>query len=61
MSEKQKVKLELPEGMILPEGCEMPEVELANAVLKRTIIGEDGKMIEVEETIALPIIEKEEK
>ena len=28
MSEVKKVKLELPDDMILPEGCELPEIEL---------------------------------
>ena len=61
MSEIKKMKLELPEGMVLPEGCELPEIELAPATLKRTVIQDDGKIVVIEETIDVPVIQKEEK
>ena len=61
MSEVKKVKLELPDDMVLPEGCELPEIELSSATLRRTIIQDDGKMIEIDETIEVPIIQKEEE
>lgn len=59
MSELKKIKLELPDGITLPEGCELPEIEVATATLKRTIIQDDGSMIEVEENIEIPKITKE--
>lgn len=60
MSEVKKIKLELPDDMVLPEGCELPEIELASATLKRTIIQDDGRMVEIDETIEVPIIQKED-
>lgn len=57
MNEEIKLKLELPEGMELPEGCTLPEIEFGKAVLKRTVIQDDGKMIEVEEEIVIPKID----
>ena len=42
----------------LPEGCELPEIELASATLKRTIIQDDGRMVEIDETIEVPVIQK---
>lgn len=59
--EIKKVELELPNDMVLPEGCELPEIELASAILKRTIIQDDGRMVEIDETIEVPIIQKEDK
>ena len=61
MSEIKKVKLELPDDMVLPQGCELPEIEIASATLRRTVIGDDSKMIEVDETIKVPIIQRGEK
>lgn len=57
MNKESKLKLELPEGMELPEGCTLPEIELGKAVLKRTVIQDDGRMVEVEEEIVIPKID----
>lgn len=61
MEEKKKYQIELPEGISLPEGCKLPEVEFGEASLKRTVIREDGTMVEEEETLFVPRIKKEEK
>lgn len=61
MSEIKKVKLELPDDIVIPSGCELPEVEIVSATLRKTVIQDDGKMIEVDETIELPVIETEKK
>lgn len=61
MSEIKKVKLELPDDIVIPSGCELPEVEIISATLRKTVIQDDGKMIEVDETIELPVIETEKK
>lgn len=61
MSEIKKVKLELPDDIVIPSGCKLPEVEIVSATLRKTVIQDDGKMIEVDETIELPVIETEKK
>lgn len=53
---KKTVKLKLPDGVSLPEGVELPEIEVSEVVIRKTIIGDDGKTYEVEEKIELPII-----
>lgn len=60
MEEKRKYKIELPEGISLPEGCKLPEIETGEGHLKRTVIREDGTMVEKEETIIMPRIKREE-
>ena len=57
----KKVKIKLPDGVSLSEGVELPEVEIGEATLRKTIIGEDGKTYEIEEKIELPIINSEER
>jgi hypothetical protein len=61
MSEEKKIKLELPDGLTLPEGYELPEIEVEKATLRRTIISDDGRMTEIEETIDVPAAKKAEK
>lgn len=55
-TEKEKVKLKLPDGVSLPEGAELPEIEVGEVTLRETMIGDDGKTYEVEKKIELPII-----
>lgn len=55
-SDKKKVKLKLSEGVSLPEGVELPEIEVSEITLRETVIGKDGKTYEVEKKIELPII-----
>ena len=59
MSEVKKIKLKLPEGMVLPEGYELPEIEVESASLRRTVVQDDGKMIEIDEQIEIPVIREE--
>ena len=58
MDKKNEFELILPEGMILPEGVHLPAIETETATIRKTIIREDGKMIEIEETIQVPKLEK---
>ena len=53
---KKKVKLKLPDGISLPNGVELPEIEVGEVTLRETVIGDDGKTYEVEKKIELPII-----
>lgn len=53
---KKKVKLKLPDGVSLPEGIEPIEIEVGEVILRKTMIGDDGKTYEVEEKIELPTI-----
>lgn len=60
MTEPKKIKLELPKGMKLPENCALPEIEILAASIRRTIIQDDGKMVEVEQKIDFPKIEEDD-
>lgn len=53
---KKKVRLKLPDDISLPEGVELPEIEVGEVTLRETVIGDDGKTYEVEKKIELPII-----
>ena len=53
---KKKVKLKLPDGISLPNGVELPEIEVSEATIRETIIDDNGKTYEVEKKIELPII-----
>lgn len=53
---KKKVKLKLPEGISLPEGIEPLEIAVGEVILRKTMIGDDGKTYEVEEKIELQTI-----
>lgn len=53
---KKKVKLKLPDGISLPNGVELLEIEVSEATIRETIIDDNGKTYEVEEKIELPII-----
>ena len=56
IGDKKKVKLKLPDGVSLPKGVELPEIEVGEDTLRETMIGDDGKTYEVEKKIELPII-----
>lgn len=53
---KKKVKLKLPDGISLPNGVELPAIEVSEATIRETIIDDNGKTYEVEKKIELPII-----
>lgn len=53
---EKKVKLKLPDGISLPNGVELPEIEVSEATIRETIIDDNGKTYEVEKKIELPII-----
>ena len=59
MSSRKKMKLDLPNGMKLPERVELPEVTVEVAYIKKTILDEAGNLTEIEETIEVPIISEE--
>lgn len=56
MDNKKKLDLILPEGMTLPEGVELPTIETETATIRKTIVGKDGKIVEVEQAIEVPVI-----
>lgn len=53
---KKKVKLKLPDGISLPNGVELPEIEVSEATIRETIIDDNGKTYEVEKKIEFPVI-----
>lgn len=53
---KKKVKLKLSDGISLPNGVELPEIEVSEETIRETIIDDNGKTYEVEKKIELPII-----
>lgn len=55
-SNKKTVKLKLPEGVELPDGVELLEIEVGEATFRKTMIDNDGKTYEIESKIELPII-----
>lgn len=55
-SNKKTVKLKLPDGISLPDGVELVEIEVGEATFRKTVIDNDGKTYEVESKIELPII-----
>lgn len=55
-SNKKTVKLKLPDGISLPDGVELVEIEVGEATFRKTVIDNDGKTYEVESKIVLPII-----
>ena len=61
MSETKKIRLELPEGIVLPPGFELPEIEMVPVKLKITKIQDDGTIVEIDEMIDTPVIYKEEQ
>ena len=61
MNEQKKFKLKLPEGIELPSGVDMPEIVVGEATLRKTILDENGNLVEVEEMIDIPIIKDEAK
>lgn len=56
MDKKKKFDLILPESMTLPDGVELPNIETETATIRKTIIGKDGEVVEVEQTIEVPVI-----
>lgn len=53
---KKKVRLKLPDGISLPNGVELPEIEVSEATIRETIIDDNGKTYEVEKKIEFPVI-----
>lgn len=39
----------------------LPEIKMTKGVVRKTIIGDDGKRYEIEEVIELPVFEEEKK
>lgn len=52
--EKKKIRLAVPDGMELPEGVKLPEIQVIEGRLRKVMVGEDGCSYETEETIVLP-------
>lgn len=53
---KKKVKLKLPDGISLPNGVELPEIEVSETTIRETIIDDNGKTYEVEKKIEFTVI-----
>ena len=39
----------------------LPEIKMTKGVVRKTIIGDDGKRYEIKEVIELPVFEEEKK
>ena len=59
MPDKKEFKLEIPDGMELPQEVRLPEIKMTRAKIRKTLVGEDGLTYEVEEEIEVPVAEKE--
>lgn len=49
----------LPDGMIWPKEVPQPQIETVSVAIRKTKIGEDGKIIETTKTVDIPKIKKD--
>lgn len=49
----------LPEGMSWPKEVPQPQIETVSVSIRKTKIGEDGKIIETIKTVDVPKIKKD--
>ncbi len=49
----------LPEGMTWPKEVPQPQIETVSVSIRKTKIGEDGKIIETTKTVDIPKIDKD--
>lgn len=58
MSETNKIAPALPDGMTWPKEVPQPQIETVSVSIRKTKIGEDGKITETTKTIDIPKISK---
>lgn len=49
----------LPDGMTWPKEVPQPQIETVSVSIRKTKIGEDGKIIETTKTVDIPKIKKD--
>lgn len=49
----------LPDGMTWPKEVPQPQIETVSVSIRKTKIGEDGKIIETTKTVDIPRIKKD--
>ncbi len=59
MNKTNKTASVLPEGMTWPKEVPQPQIETVSASIRKTIIGEDGKIIETTKVVDIPKIKKD--
>lgn len=58
MNKENKTSPVLPEGMTWPKEVPQPQIETVSVSIRKTKIGEDGKMTEIVKTVDIPKIIK---
>lgn len=59
MNKTNKTAPTLPEGMTWPKEVPQPQIETVSVSIRKTKIGEDGKIIETTKTVDIPKIIKD--
>lgn len=59
MNKTNKTTPILPEGMTWPKEVPQPQIETVSVSIRKTKIGEDGKIIETTKTVDIPKIDKD--
>lgn len=59
MNKTNKTAPILPEGMTWPKEVPQPQIETVSVSIRKTKIGEDGKIIETTKTVDVPKIIKD--
>lgn len=59
MNKTNKTAPILPEGMTWPKEVPQPQIETVSVSIRKTKIGEDGKIIETTKTVDIPKIIKD--
>lgn len=59
MNKTNKTEPILPEGMTWPKEVPQPQIETVSVSIRKTKIGEDGKIIETTKTVDIPKIIKD--
>ena len=56
MSDRKKIPIEIPEGISWPEDVPIPEIEVVTTVMRKTVLDENGNLVEIETEVELPVI-----
>ena len=59
MNKENKTAPILPEGMTWPKEVPQPQIETVSVSIRKTKIGEDGKITETIKTVDIPKIKKD--
>ncbi len=59
MNKTNKTAPILPEGMTWPKEVPQPQIETVSVSIRKTKIGDDGKIIETTKTVDIPKIDKD--